>query len=69
MAWLFDVLNVLQAVRLLGTRGHYTIDLAVGVGAGVLFDFLAGKYEESKGKSAFVAATATTTTPKDTSYT
>lgn len=69
MAWLFDVLNVLQAVRLLGTRGHYTIDLAVGVGAGVLFDFLAGKYEESKGKSTFVAATATTTTAKDTSYT
>ncbi|MED6126143.1 resistance to o-dinitrobenzene [Stylosanthes scabra] len=46
LAWLFDVLNVLQAVRLLGTRGHYTIDLAVGVGAGILFDSLAGKYEE-----------------------
>ncbi|ESR40535.1 phosphatidylcholine:diacylglycerol cholinephosphotransferase 1 [Citrus sinensis] len=50
MAWLFDVLNVLQAVRLLGTRGHYTIDLAVGVGAGILFDSLAGKYEQSKSK-------------------
>lgn len=46
LAWTFDVLNVLQAVRLLGTRGHYTIDLAVGVGAGILFDSLAGKYEE-----------------------
>ncbi|CAJ1951297.1 unnamed protein product [Sphenostylis stenocarpa] len=52
LAWTFDALNVLQAVRLLGTRGHYTIDLAVGVGAGVLFDFLAGKYEDSKRKGA-----------------
>ena len=43
---LFDILNVLQSIRLLGTRGHYTIDLAVGVGAGILFDSLAGKYEE-----------------------
>ncbi|PNX58004.1 hypothetical protein L195_g050690, partial [Trifolium pratense] len=41
MAWTFDVLNVLQAIRLLGTRGHYTIDLAVGLGAGYLFDSLA----------------------------
>ncbi|KAK7294080.1 hypothetical protein RJT34_16963 [Clitoria ternatea] len=48
LAWTFDVLNVLQAVRLLGTRGHYTIDLAVGVGAGFLFDSLAGKYQDSK---------------------
>ncbi|KAF5466765.1 hypothetical protein F2P56_016665 [Juglans regia] len=55
LAWTFDVLNVLQAVRLLGTRGHYTIDLAVGVGAGILFDSLAGKYEESKRKSAIPA--------------
>ncbi|KAB2078997.1 hypothetical protein ES319_A06G201000v1 [Gossypium barbadense] len=52
LAWLFDILNVLQAVRLLGTRGHYTIDLAVGVGAGILFDSLAGKYIESRRKSA-----------------
>ncbi|VFQ87326.1 unnamed protein product [Cuscuta campestris] len=44
----FDVLNVLQVVRLLSTRGHYTIDLVVGVGAGVLFDSLAGKYLECK---------------------
>ncbi|KAK9102029.1 hypothetical protein Sjap_019283 [Stephania japonica] len=51
MAWLFDSLNALQMVRLLGTRGHYTIDLAVGVGAGMLFDSLAGKYEESKRSS------------------
>ncbi|KAI4381970.1 hypothetical protein MLD38_007985 [Melastoma candidum] len=48
LAWLFDVLNVLQVIRLLGTRGHYTIDLAAGLGAGVLFDGLAGKYEERK---------------------
>lgn len=48
LAWIFDTLNVLQVIRLLGTRGHYTIDLAVGVGAGILFDSLAGKYEESK---------------------
>ncbi|KAL6568023.1 resistance to o-dinitrobenzene [Orobanche hederae] len=44
----FDILNVLQVVRLLSTRGHYTIDLAVGVGAGILFDSLAGKYVDSK---------------------
>ncbi|KAH6758725.1 phosphatidic acid phosphatase-related / PAP2-like protein [Perilla frutescens var. frutescens] len=48
LAYAFDTLNVLQVVRLLTTRGHYTIDLAVGVGAGVLFDSLAGKYVESK---------------------
>ncbi|XVF74747.1 hypothetical protein PTKIN_Ptkin13bG0136500 [Pterospermum kingtungense] len=57
LAWLFDTLNVLQAVRLLGTRGHYTIDLAVGVGSGILFDLLAGKYEEWKRKSALVSDT------------
>ncbi|KAK1422447.1 hypothetical protein QVD17_25567 [Tagetes erecta] len=44
LAILFDTLNLLQVVRLLSTRGHYTIDLAVGVGAGILFDSLAGKY-------------------------
>ena len=48
LAYAFDILNVLQAIRLLTTRGHYTIDLAVGVGAGMLFDSLAGKYEDSK---------------------
>ncbi|XP_023525875.1 phosphatidylcholine:diacylglycerol cholinephosphotransferase 1-like [Cucurbita pepo subsp. pepo] len=47
MAWMFDFLNLLQAIRLLGTRGHYTIDLAVGVGAGILFDSLAGHYYEA----------------------
>ncbi|KAF2301355.1 hypothetical protein GH714_023251 [Hevea brasiliensis] len=52
LAWTFDVLNVLQSVRLLGTRGHYTIDLAAGVGAGFLFDSLAGKYVECKRKKA-----------------
>lgn len=46
LAMVFDILNVLQSIRLLGTRGHYTIDLAVGVGAGILFDSFAGKYEE-----------------------
>ncbi|XP_077220053.1 phosphatidylcholine:diacylglycerol cholinephosphotransferase 1-like [Tasmannia lanceolata] len=51
MAWTFDVLNVLQGIRLLVTRGHYTIDVAVGVGAGFFFDSLAAKYEESKRKS------------------
>ncbi|XP_043702318.1 phosphatidylcholine:diacylglycerol cholinephosphotransferase 1-like [Telopea speciosissima] len=53
LAWLFDTLNVLQGVRLLGTRGHYTIDLVVGVGAGLLFDSFAGKYlKESKRRRA-----------------
>ncbi|KAJ8774718.1 hypothetical protein K2173_017164 [Erythroxylum novogranatense] len=52
MAWTFDLLNILQVIRLLGTRGHYTIDLAAGVGAGILFDSLGGKYEESKKKDA-----------------
>ncbi|KAL5072453.1 hypothetical protein RYX36_011437 [Vicia faba] len=53
LACTFDVLNVLQAVRLLGTRGHYTIDLFVGLGAGYLFDSFAGKYvEDSKKKIA-----------------
>ncbi|OAY36882.1 phosphatidylcholine:diacylglycerol cholinephosphotransferase 1 [Manihot esculenta] len=56
LAWTFDVLNVLQAVRLLGTRGHYTIDLAAGLGAGFLFDSLAGKYEASKRKEAIATA-------------
>ncbi|XP_009803404.1 phosphatidylcholine:diacylglycerol cholinephosphotransferase 1-like [Nicotiana sylvestris] len=50
LAYLFDTLNVLQMIRLLSTRGHYTIDLAVGIGAGILFDSLAGKYEESRKK-------------------
>ncbi|PIN07273.1 hypothetical protein CDL12_20167 [Handroanthus impetiginosus] len=48
LAYAFDTLNVLQVIRLLSTRGHYTIDLAVGVGAGILFDYLAGQYVESK---------------------
>lgn len=47
-AWAFDTLNVLQFVRLLSTRGHYTIDLVVGVGAGILFDTIAANYLESK---------------------
>lgn len=59
MAWTFDTLNILQVVRLLSTRGHYTIDLAVGIGAGILFDSLAGKYVESKKKE----VTTTTTSP------
>ncbi|KAJ6807717.1 phosphatidylcholine:diacylglycerol cholinephosphotransferase 1-like [Iris pallida] len=48
LAWTFDVLNMLQMLRLLATRGHYTIDLAAGLGAGFLSDILAGKYEEWK---------------------
>ena len=65
LARTFDVLNILQAVRLLGTRGHYTIDLAVGVGAGILFDSLSGKYEESKK----IPPIAATTITKDTFFT
>ncbi|KAL0010685.1 hypothetical protein SO802_005793 [Lithocarpus litseifolius] len=65
LARTFDVLNILQAVRLLGTRGHYTIDLAVGVGAGILFDSLAGKYEESKK----IPPIAATTITKDAFFT
>ncbi|XP_073302812.1 phosphatidylcholine:diacylglycerol cholinephosphotransferase 1-like [Primulina huaijiensis] len=53
LAYLFDTLNILQVVRLLTTRGHYTIDLAAGVGAAVLFDSLAGKYEDSAANGAF----------------
>lgn len=48
LAFTFDTLNALQSLRLLATRGHYTIDLAAGLGAGWLFDSLAGKYEETK---------------------
>jgi hypothetical protein len=48
LAGLYDALNLAQGVRLLACRGHYTIDLAVGVGAGLLFDMLAGRYLESK---------------------
>ncbi|CAH8354917.1 unnamed protein product [Eruca vesicaria subsp. sativa] len=50
LSLLFDFLNVLQSIRLLGTRGQYTIDLAVGVGADILFDSLAEKYEEMVSK-------------------
>ncbi|KAG8075340.1 hypothetical protein GUJ93_ZPchr0006g43532 [Zizania palustris] len=48
LARLYDGLNLLQGVRLLACRGHYTIDLAVGVGAGLLFDMLAGRYLDDK---------------------
>uniref|UniRef100_A0A0E0LDC6 AtPDCT1/2 transmembrane domain-containing protein n=1 Tax=Oryza punctata TaxID=4537 RepID=A0A0E0LDC6_ORYPU len=48
MARLYDALNLLQVVRLLACRGHYTIDLAVGIGAGLLFDMLAGRYLDGK---------------------
>ncbi|KAK4735660.1 hypothetical protein R3W88_009921 [Solanum pinnatisectum] len=50
MARVFDTLNVLQVVRLLSTRGHYTIDLAVGIGAGILFDSMARNYVETRTK-------------------
>ncbi|KAB5574340.1 hypothetical protein DKX38_001534 [Salix brachista] len=58
LAWTFDALNVLQVIRLLGTRGHYTIDLVVGVGAGILFDSLAGKYQEFKRRKSISAKEA-----------
>ncbi|AQK82308.1 hypothetical protein Zm00014a_035658 [Zea mays] len=48
LARLYDALNALQGVRLLACRGHYTIDLAVGVGAGILFDTLSGWYFHAK---------------------
>ncbi|KAL6839468.1 hypothetical protein ACP4OV_030738 [Aristida adscensionis] len=48
LARLYDALNLLQGVRLLACRGHYTIDLAVGVGAGLLFDMLSGMYFDAK---------------------
>lgn len=48
LALIFDTLNALQVIRLLSTRGHYTIDLVVGVGAGILFDSLAGKYVQKR---------------------
>ncbi|MCO5547715.1 hypothetical protein L7F22_001166 [Adiantum nelumboides] len=38
--------NLLQSLRLLATRGHYTIDVAIGAGAGWACDLLAGKYEK-----------------------
>ncbi|KAG8379820.1 hypothetical protein BUALT_Bualt07G0129200 [Buddleja alternifolia] len=59
LAYTFDALNVLQVIRLLSTRGHYTIDLAVGVGAGILFDSLAGKYEDSKKREGTLSNGAT----------
>ncbi|KAF6158232.1 hypothetical protein GIB67_015026 [Kingdonia uniflora] len=57
MAWAFDTLNLLQVIRLLVTRGHYTIDLVVGLGAGILFDSLAGMYEKSKKNKQYVSIT------------
>ncbi|KAJ3692203.1 hypothetical protein LUZ60_012553 [Juncus effusus] len=46
LALTFDVLNLLQMIRLLASRGHYTIDLATGLGAGFIFDIFAGYYLE-----------------------
>lgn len=51
LALVVNILNTLQSLRLLATRGHYTIDLAVGAGAGWVCDLLAGKYEETQQKS------------------
>ncbi|XP_034604566.1 phosphatidylcholine:diacylglycerol cholinephosphotransferase 1 [Setaria viridis] len=48
LAWLYDALNLLQGVKLLACRGHYNIDLAVGVGAGILFDTIARCYFDTK---------------------
>lgn len=47
IAAVVDTLNVLQCIRLLGTRGHYTIDLLIGALAGWMCDFVAGQYEKS----------------------
>ncbi|RCV32704.1 hypothetical protein SETIT_7G024600v2 [Setaria italica] len=44
LAWLYDALNLLQGA----CRGHYNIDLAVGVGAGILFDTIARCYFDTK---------------------
>ncbi|GAA0157123.1 transferase [Lithospermum erythrorhizon] len=60
LAFVFHSLNVLQIARLLITRGHYTIDLIVGIGAGLLFDSLAGKYEQNKIRE---SRSSTTTSP------
>ncbi|XP_059642574.1 phosphatidylcholine:diacylglycerol cholinephosphotransferase 1-like [Cornus florida] len=60
LAGTFDTLNILQFVRLLSTRGHYTIDLVVGVGAGILFDYLAGEYVKSKKKAEAKSTTSPT---------
>lgn len=46
LGFVVDISNVLQSLRLLATRGHYTIDLAVGAAAGWVCDLLAGKYDE-----------------------
>lgn len=45
-ALLIDTLNVLQTVRLLATRGHYTIDLVGGAFAGWACYYVAELYEE-----------------------
>lgn len=50
-----NTLNVLQTVRLLATRGHYTIDLVSGAFAGWACDHVAGLYEAGM-KPALVAA-------------
>ncbi|KAG0554651.1 hypothetical protein KC19_12G108200 [Ceratodon purpureus] len=55
-AFLIDTLNVLQTVRLLATRGHYTIDLAGGAVAGWGCYYLAELYEERM-KPAVMAST------------
>nr|AHE80679.1 phosphatidylcholine:diacylglycerol cholinephosphotransferase 1 [Linum usitatissimum] len=57
----FEFLNALQVVRLLATRGHYTIDLAAGYAAGLLFDSLAGRYLQTKTAT---AAALLTTSPR-----
>ncbi|KAK8949038.1 hypothetical protein KSP39_PZI005680 [Platanthera zijinensis] len=56
LALAFDILNCLQALRLLATRGHYTIDLAAGIGAGFIFDVLSGIYENRKSPPASASA-------------
>ncbi|CAN0858470.1 Phosphatidylcholine:diacylglycerol cholinephosphotransferase 1 [Linum grandiflorum] len=59
----FDFLNALQVVRLLATRGHYTIDLAAGYAAGLLFDSLAANYLQTK-TTTLTAAALLTNSPR-----
>lgn len=51
LAYLFDIFNLLQVARLLSTRGHYTIDLVVGVGAAIMFDSIAEIYIQQTNKT------------------
>jgi len=47
-----DIMNVAQTLRLLATRGHYTIDLVSGAVAGWACYHLAGWYEQGMAETA-----------------